>query len=233
MVTDAYGTGPSPDGSDRQRSRASTVTGLTVGFLVFAVLGAVGGYLLAGDPPARRHNVADNRSSEPTVTPGTPTSSPTPEPSSPATTTTTTPATGSKNALTDLGGWDFVRARDELHRQRLGWRLVFLGPHTGTDRQVVRTVPPAGSPVRPGTTVRVEIAGPAPEVRVPDVRTIPCGQAADRLGEVGLYPRYPSGNQGVVIRQDPAPDTTGHWNDQVAIWCGTVPPSIQPSSSPA
>jgi hypothetical protein len=50
-----------------------------------------------------------------------------------------------------------------------------------------------------------------------------CGQARNLVVEHGLYPDYPDGQAGVVVRQDPAPPADLHWNDRVALYCGAVP----------
>ena len=46
-----------------------------------------------------------------------------------------------------------------------------------------------------------------------------CGHGRNELVDVGLSPRYLSGNSGKVVAQVPA-EAAARWNDQVAIWCG-------------
>ncbi|TDC28539.1 PASTA domain-containing protein, partial [Micromonospora sp. KC213] len=116
----------------------------------------------------------------------------------------------------DVVGADFEKARDELRDRKLGWRFIF---GTGNGREVVRTVPAADAPVTRGTTVQVYVAGPAPQVEVPDLDDEDCADVAKELGELGLYPRYPSGRAGTVSAQDPLAGATARWNDQVSVTC--------------
>jgi beta-lactam-binding protein with PASTA domain len=123
-------------------------------------------------------------------------------------------------------GTDFEQARETLRKQRLGWRLVFGG---GVGRTVESTTPDVGTEVARGTTVQLQVAGPAPAAEVPDVVGKSCADAADELVDEGLYPRYLSGRTGKVSRQEPAEDGPARWNDQVSIWCGS---DGQPTTKP-
>ncbi|MEH0845113.1 PASTA domain-containing protein [Micromonospora sp. CPCC 205711] len=216
-MTDGY-TGQDGDG---RPGRRNLLLGGGLAVVLLAAVGASAGWVLAGQ---------DGR---PTAGPiATSTAQPT-QPSSPAEDTpterptagwTTTPPRTEAGGLTvpALVGTDFDEAREELHDRKLGWQLVF---GTGTGREVARTEPVAGTPVKKGTTVRVYVAGPAPEVAVPDLVGDDCDKAADELGEKGLYPRYRTGRRGTVTAQEPAPDATAYWNDRVAISCGTAEPT--------
>ncbi|MEV4821675.1 PASTA domain-containing protein [Micromonospora sp. NPDC049274] len=211
-------------------SRASVLLGGGLVAVLLAVVGATGGWLLAGEDdesPANPQAVA--------TTAGTPTgratsSRPAPgrtTPSAPRTTDSTTKGTGL--TVPPVIGVDFVQAREMLREQRLGWRLVFGG---GAGRTVDSASPAVGTEVARGTTVQLQVAGPAPAAEVPDVVGDHCAKAADELVEEGLYPRYRSGRSGKVSRQEPAEDGPARWNDEVSIWCGDAVPPSQPTTKP-
>ncbi|MFC5925556.1 PASTA domain-containing protein [Micromonospora vulcania] len=220
----------SADGQgDGGASRATVLLGGGLVAVLMAVIGATGGWWLASrdDAPQEVPQAA-------VTTPGTPTGRATASrpstgrttPSAPRTSATSTKGTGL--TVPPVVGTDFVQARDALRKQRLGWRLVF---GTGFGRTVESTSPVVGTEVSRGTTVQLQVAGPAPIAEVPDVVGDDCAKAADELVEEGLYPRYRSGRSGKVSRQDPTEDGTARWNDEVSIWCGAAPPS-QPVVKP-
>ena len=193
-VTD-HSWGPAGDGVPPWR-RASVVAGAAVATVVLAMVGGISGWMLAGaseDDLAGPTGVseANPTSSAPsTKTRGGP---------SPAVTRSTASAKKVPPAgpvVPDLVGLDFEDAREELRRLNLGWHLVFRD--SGGSRAVEASDPPAGQPVRPGTTVRVLVAGAAPAVEVPDVTGRSCAKAADRLVDAGLYPEYPQARAGEV-----------------------------------
>ncbi|MET7706233.1 PASTA domain-containing protein [Micromonospora sp. NPDC005413] len=211
--------------------RASVLLGGGLVAVLLAAVGATGGWLLAGED--------DTPSADPlavaTAT-GTPTGRATaPRPSTGRTTPSAvrTSATATKGAgltVPPVVGTDFVEARDMLRKQRLGWRLVFGG---GAGRSVESASPAVGTEVARGTTVQLQVAGPAPAAEVPDVVGEDCARAVDELIDEGLYPRYVSGRSGKVSRQNPAEDGSARWNDEVSIWCGTgglQPPTTKPTS---
>jgi hypothetical protein len=157
--------------------------------------------------------------SGPTLPPA-PTVAATPTPTPTATSgATATPVAGAPFPLPDVVGGDFKAARTELRGLRLGVLLVFDG--TGTDTSVRATEPTPGAAVRRGTTVKVFVSGAAPLATVPDVGGLTCTEAARRIVDAGLYPRYPRGRVGSVISQVPAATdpATRHWNDTVEIVC--------------
>ncbi|MFJ8686018.1 PASTA domain-containing protein [Micromonospora wenchangensis] len=204
------------DSVERDRpGRGRLLLGGALATVLLAAVGGTVGWVLAdpGDPETGATPAA--AASGPSTPVDTPTTA------RPTTARATTPpppaATGGGLTVPRLVGLDFEKARDALHDRKLGWRLVF---GTGSGRTVTRTVPAQDTSVKPGTTVRVEVSGPAPEVEVPDLIGEDCDDAADELGEAGLFPRYPTGNRGEVTAQVPAADATAHWNDQVAISCG-------------
>lgn len=206
------------DGSSTGR-RAALVAGAAVATVVLATVGAVSGWVLAGgsgDDSAGLPTATDTGSTwpaAPTRTGG----EPTPAVSRTSPRKKTAPPAG-QLVVPDLVGLDFAEAREELRRRDLGWRLVFRG--TGGGRAVEGTDPPADQTVRAGVTVRVMVAGAAPPASVPDVIGDPCSKAASRLVDEGLYPDYPGGRAGQVLRQEPDPGTELRWNDRVRIYCG-------------
>ncbi|RZT81857.1 PASTA domain-containing protein [Micromonospora violae] len=199
-------------------SRASVVLGGGLAAVLLAAVGATSGWVLAGED--------DTPSADPlaiATTTGVPTSRATaPRPSSgrPTPSAVQPSVTSTKGAgltVPPVIGTDFEQAREMLRKQRLGWRLVFGG---GVGRTVEGTTPEVGTEVVRGTTVQLQVAGPAPAAEVPDVVGKSCADAADELVDEGLYPRYASGRSGKVSRQEPAEDGPARWNDQVSIWCG-------------
>ncbi|WP_328341611.1 PASTA domain-containing protein [Micromonospora sp. NBC_00421] len=216
------------DRAERDRpGRGRLVLGGTLATVLLAAVGGTVGWVLA-DPGAPQTGTTP--AAAPTGS-ASPRDVPTTARPAPARTTTPPPpaTTGGGLPVPRLVGLDFEKARDELHDRKLGWRLVF---GTGSGRSVTRTVPAQDTSVRPGTTVRVEVSGPAPEVDVPDLVGEDCDDAAEELGDLGLFPRYPTGNRGEVTTQVPAADTTAHWNDQVSISCGgpaTSAPEVTPT----
>ncbi|MBM0279554.1 PASTA domain-containing protein [Micromonospora tarensis] len=211
--------------------RASIVLGGGLAAVLLAAIGATGGWLLAGEdetPAGDPLAVA--------TTAGTPTDRATaPRPSTGRATPSAvrTSATATKGAgltVPPVVGADFVQARDMLRKQRLGWRLVF---GSGFGRTVESSTPAVGAEVARGTTVQLQVAGPAPAAEVPDVVGEDCADAVDELVEEGLYPRYVTGRSGKVSRQEPAEDGPARWNDEVSIWCGAgsvEQPSTRPTS---
>ncbi|MET7950054.1 PASTA domain-containing protein [Micromonospora sp. NPDC005324] len=207
--------------------RASVVLGGGLAAVLLAAVGATGGWLLAGedytpagDPlaVATTAGPSTTRATAPRPSSGRPTPS--------AVQTSATPTRGAGLTVPPVIGTDFEQARDTLRKQRLGWRLVFGG---GTGRTVESTTPDVGTEVARGTTVQLQVAGPAPAAEVPDVVGRSCADAADELVDEGLYPRYVSGRVGKVSRQEPAEDGPARWNDQVSIWCGS---DGQPTAKP-
>ncbi|MFF3869443.1 PASTA domain-containing protein [Micromonospora sp. NPDC001898] len=213
-----------PGGSGSGRMARVLGGGLAVALL--AAVGAAGGWLLAGEDAPPSGPNADAGATSPATPSETP--SPTVRTTAPPTPRTSAPTPSGGLTVPPVVGTDFEDARDELRDHRLGWRLVF---GTGSGRDVRSADPPVGSPVRRGTTVALYVAGPAPEVSVPDLLDEDCSDAADDLVEEGLYPRYRTGRAGIVTAQDPAPDSTAYWNDPVTLTCGKEP--AEPSGEPA
>lgn len=187
---------------------------------VLAIVGATGGYLLA------------NASPDPSTTPtagATATASAAESPSAaPSTQVSASPAPSGQAASFALApgeGADFKTYFAELRSMKLGVVLVF--GEEGTAGLVTKTLPAAGTSVHAGITVKVYIAGPAPETTVPVVVGMPCRDARTPLGSAGLFPSYSKGQIGVVLTQSPDPRTggTAKWNDKVEIVCGVAPPS--------
>ncbi|HEU4424617.1 MAG TPA: PASTA domain-containing protein [Pilimelia sp.] len=213
-----------------RRQRTWLVAGIAAAAVVLAVAGVTGGWLLAGPGPDRRgSDSAAGAPPAPPVTPpptadGSRTATPSPSRPSPR------PPGAGQIRVPDLAGLDFVRARQRLREQRLGWQLVFA--EHGTDRTVARTDPPAGTTVRRGTTVTLYVRGAAPPATVPGVVGLTCRRAGALVVEHGLYPQYPTGQAGRVVRQDPEPPGEVRWNDRVKLYCGVDEPTPSPTSRP-
>ncbi|QOC94581.1 PASTA domain-containing protein [Micromonospora craniellae] len=204
------GTGP-----DRTR----VVIGGGLAAVLLAVVGAAGGWMLAGDQEPPGTTTLDASGSRAPTSEG----EPTPR-EKPTTATSSQPARPAPNrtdlTVPELVGMDFEEAREELRDRGLRWEFVF---GTGDSSSVRSTEPAGGSPVKRGTSVKVTVAGAAPESSVPDLVGDSCGEAQDELADDGFYPRYPTGKSGTVTTQQPTAGTVGRWNDVVQIWCGTTP----------
>ncbi|MFG1657848.1 PASTA domain-containing protein [Micromonospora chersina] len=209
---------PGPD-----RTRLLLGGGLAA--VLLAVIGASGGWVLAGEPdrPTAPPAAAPTVSSVEATTPAA--ALPSPADDRPTGTRTTTAA---GLTVPQVVGTDFEQARRELRDRKLGWRLVF---GSGSGRAVERTSPEPGTPVKRGVTVTLWVAGPAPAVQVPDLVAQSCSDAADDLVAAGLYPRYRTGRQGPVTAQDPAGGSSARWNDPVTLTCGDEP-TTTPTASP-
>jgi hypothetical protein len=201
------------------------VAGAAVGLVICAVVGALGGYLLAGggeEPADRQAGSVPTTTSEATSPPrSTPGRTPTRR------TTTAPPPQIGEMRLPDLVGMDFEKAREELLRRGLGAQITF--GKAGSDRSVASTNPPSGTSVRKGVTVRLTVVGGPPEVVVPALVGQSCAQAGRRLVEDGLYPTYPTGRTGQVRSQDPKGGATLRWNERVKLHCSD---SVDPTSTP-
>ncbi|MEU2615065.1 PASTA domain-containing protein [Micromonospora sp. NPDC007271] len=226
MTDDGYPDRQPGLGDDPGPDRTRMLLGGGLAAVLLAVIGASGGWVLAGDAEPPTQPVASVPAQPPTSD-GTPTdaSSGTPR-QRPTGARTTTPA---GLTVPEVVGTDFERARQELRDRKLGWRLVF---GTGSGRNVQRASPAPGTPVRRGTTVTLWVAGPAPAVSVPDLIAQDCGDAADDLVAAGLYPGYRTGRRGPVTAQDPVGGATARWNDQVALTCGDEPSTDSPDQPP-
>ncbi|WP_433284121.1 PASTA domain-containing protein [Micromonospora sp. CA-244673] len=206
------------------RDRTRLLLGGGLATVLLAVIGASGGWVLAGEPDAPTPPPAAGPTT-PAVDTTTPTAAPpSPTDDRPTGTRTTTPA---GLTVPQVVGTDFEQARQELRDRRLGWRLVF---GNGSGRTVQRTSPEPGRPVKRGVTVTLWVAGPAPTVAVPDLLAQGCADAADDLVAAGLYPRYRTGRKGPVTAQDPVPGGAARWNDPVVLTCGEEP-STAPTAS--
>jgi serine/threonine-protein kinase len=88
--------------------------------------------------------------------------------------------------------------------------------------EILEQVPGDGSGVEPGATIKLVVSkGPA-QVPVPDVTSahLPCAQAVQAIQGAGLTPQ-PTGNPaGVVMGQQPAPNTPVDPGSAVIIVCG-------------
>ncbi|MFD6567558.1 PASTA domain-containing protein [Micromonospora profundi] len=207
--------------------RASVLLAGGLVAVLLAAVGATGGWLLAGEGDASQADRQAAASAPPTPTDRATPSRPTAGRTTPAAPRTSATTKGTGLTVPPVIGTDFEQARETLRKQRLGWRLVF---GTGSGRTVESTSPAVGSQVTRGTTVQLQVAGPAPAAEVPDVVGDECAEAADDIVDAGLYPRYRSGRSGEVSRQDPAEDGPARWNDEVSIWCGAAPD--QPTTKP-
>ncbi|SCE69257.1 PASTA domain-containing protein [Micromonospora viridifaciens] len=226
MTDDGYPDRQPGVGDDPGPDRTRMLLGGGLAAVLLAVIGASGGWILAGEAGAPSQPVAGVTTQPPpsagAPSAGTPSGTPQQRPTG----VRTTAAAGL--TVPEVVGTDFERARQELRDRKLGWQLVF---GTGSGRNVQRTSPAPGTPVRRGTTVVLWVAGPAPALAVPDLIAQDCGDAADDLVAAGLYPRYRTDRRGPVTAQDPAGGATARWNDRVALTCGDEA-STAPETSP-
>ncbi|TDC82947.1 PASTA domain-containing protein [Micromonospora sp. KC606] len=207
-----------PDNPEpRQPGRGTLLLGGGLVLVLLAAVGATAGWLLAdpAEPSTGSSVAAPSTASSARATSAAPPRPAADRPTAPRT-SAAPPRPSADLTVPDVVGADFEKARDELRDRKLGWRLVF---GTGSGREVLRTVPAADAPVTRGTTVQLYVAGPAPEVEVPDLDDEDCADVPGKLGERGLYPRYPTGGVGTVSAQDPPGGSTARWNDPVSVTC--------------
>ncbi|RIV38988.1 PASTA domain-containing protein [Micromonospora radicis] len=216
-MTDGIADGQ-PERADAGSDRTRMLVGGALATVLLAVIGAAGGWVLAGDqrPPPLTQSPPDDAGSRSPSARATPTPRERPTPTSAPTSATPSPPTGL--TVPDLTGVDFEEARDELRERGLGWQLVF---GSGDSSSVRSTDPAAGTPVRRGITVKVFVAGAAPPNEVPDLIGERCREAGAELVDDGFSPRFPSGRSGTVTAQDPPGGTVRRWNDIVSLVCGT------------
>ncbi len=211
-VTDGRTTRP-----DTGPDRMTMVVGGGVAAVLLAVIGAAGGWVLAGDEPQLPETpVAAKGSRSPSApAPTTPRERPAP------TSAPTSAAAPSPTGLTvpDLVGMDLEEARNEVRKRGLEWTFVF---GTGDNQSVRSTDPVAGTPVKHGSTISITVAGAAPLNEMPQVVGEDCREAAAELFDKGFSPRYPAGLAGKVTEQEPAAGTVGRWDDIVHIFCGIL-----------
>ncbi|MEQ4300478.1 PASTA domain-containing protein [Plantactinospora sp. B6F1] len=215
-MTDEAVAGP-PDLGGGSSDRAGLFAGAAVGLVICAVVGALGGYLLAGDggPDQPDAGGATPTAEATSRTPrSTPSQTPSRRPSS-------APPPVGQMILPDVVGEDFQKARAKLLGLGLGVQFVFGS--AGDDPTVASTHPRGGTAVKRGTTVRVTVVGAAPEVVVPALAGESCKQAARQLVDEGLYPNYPTGKRGEVRHQEPSGGTVLRWNQRVRLYCSDGP----------
>jgi hypothetical protein len=197
------------------------VFAFVAGFIALAAVGAAIGWFATDSPT--KPVAASSTPPAPTVGPSSPSPTPSVVPS----------VTVTGNALPDFRALNitFSDARDKLRDLGLGVQLIFND--AGQGATVDHTVPPAGSVVKRGTTVKIYVTGPAPLLTVPDITGERCGQGGKDVAAAGLIPSYPDGKIGDVMSTEPtADDPQTHWNDPIQVHCGTGPiggPSDNPS----
>ncbi|MFD6753561.1 MULTISPECIES: PASTA domain-containing protein [Micromonospora] len=200
--------------ADTGPDRTTMVVGGGVAAVLLAIIGAAGGWVLAGD---------DQRQPETPVLAEGSRSPRAPAPSSPrerpaSTSAPTSAAAPSPTGLTvpDLVGMDLEEARNEVRKRGLEWKFVF---GTGDNQSVRSTDPVAGTPVEHGSTISITVAGAAPSNEMPQLVGEDCRKAAAELFDNGFSPRYPAGLTGKVTDQEPAAGTVGRWDDVAYIFC--------------
>lgn len=194
------------------------IVGGSLAALLLAVIGAAGGWVLAGDQRPPTTAVPADAAGSRTPSPQPTKSPPRARPTSAAPPSSAAPTRSAGLTVPDLVGMDFEEAREELRDRGLGWQFVF---GSGDSSSVRSTNPAAGTPVKRGITVVINVAGQAPPNEVPDLLGEKCRDAGDELVDDGFSPRYPTGRSGTVTAQDPVGGTVLRWNDIVAISCGT------------
>ncbi|MEV4753915.1 PASTA domain-containing protein [Micromonospora sp. NPDC049559] len=218
MTDEHTGWGTPPAGtSPSGPSRTALVAGALVGVVLLATIGAIGGWLIAESQNGTSPNALETGG--PVLSPSTVATTKGTRTTPPAPTKTTPRLQSGQFLLPNLVGKDFEDAREELRDRKLGTHVVF--GVAGQDRTVLSTDPAPNTPVSAGITVQIRVVGAAPVVAVPDLVGKDCDEAKDELDDEGLSPRYPTGQRGEVIRQEPEAKAEARWNDQVRVYCGT------------
>jgi len=230
-----------PPPAPRRKTSPGQVFGLIAGYVVLAVIGAALGWTLTTVGPVTN---AANTLPGPSSSAGSTGSAPAPHSSGPTSTHTTTPA-GPTVPDFAASGTSFITARQQLMAKKIQAYIVFQGG--SGDDTVVKSSPPAGSPMHKGDTVKLYVNESAPLLGVPNEMGKNCDAAGKDLAKVGFEPQYATGRNGVVQQQTPpagAPNT--HWYDHVTLTCApknqvnpspstgtSQPPNNQPSAPPS
>ncbi len=192
--------------------------------IVFGIVGWSTGWLVAS---GEQTNLGQDPSPGPVVTQETPkktTPAPSPTPS-PASTRSSPagPCASDPNAFSmpDLVGMKYLEARRKAHDLGVTVNVHFNQPGRGPDGTVVSTNPVEKWCVPKGTAISLEVTGPAPKVKVPEVLGQPCKpNAKDKVIDVGLtIEAYPSGDRGTVYKVEPQVGTELPWNAKVNLYC--------------
>jgi PASTA domain-containing protein len=206
------------DSEAPRQSRLRLLAGVAGAVVVLAALGATGGWLLAGSNGDNQGS--GGRSPRPSTSPSSsPSSDYTSAPASsaePSRPESTAPGTD-QFSLPDVTGSDFVAARQRLRDLKLGVQLVFGG--TGDDRSVEGTVPPPGTAVRGGVTVKLQVRGAPPSLAVPRLVGMTCAAAGKAAADAGFTPQYLPEKVGIAVGQDPEPFAEAHWSDRLRLSC--------------
>lgn len=210
-MTDGNGSWQPAGGLGRGRTQPATLIGIALAVLLLASVGAVGGWMLAGDAETTDPNTAQGPGPSQTQSPtGQATSS---TPSKPQT-------SASGLVVPELVGDDFEDARKDLLEHNLSVRVIFRA-RGAEDGKVARTDPPANTPVKSKTTVTLYVGGEAPAVTVPDVTGDDCDDAAKEVAEEGLVARVAGPAKGEVRLQHPAAEAKVRWGTPVTLTCGS------------
>jgi hypothetical protein len=231
--------GSTNSGALRPGTSVGQVFAFIAGFVALAAVGATLGWTLTkvpgsdptGTPPASTPPVSVSPSS-PSPSPSTPTVSPSsPLPS----------VTGFLIPDYATLGTDFIAARSELIDQKMAVALIFDDTNTtAKPGSVERTQPAAGKPGRPGLTVKMWVAGPAPDLLIPPPQSgVTCETYAKALVLTGFTIGY-QGPSAVAKRNKPADSipqwtSTSKWNAKVILICTAdgQPPTSPPPTDPA
>lgn len=191
--------------------------------LLLGIVGWSAGWVAAGNELEYQGQVDPTTSTQASKQP---TSSPTPSrpaasPSgAPTGNPTVTPSREGQFEMPDLVNKDFRVARLEARAKKLGVNVIFGERSSRANGTVVSTNPVKGLLVFPGVTITLRVAGPAPQVFVPEIVGKSCAEGRDTVLDSGLkIKEYPSGEKGNVTRVDPAQGSPLHWNDEVRIFC--------------
>lgn len=215
------------------------IAALSTLLVLLAIGGAVVGWKLA-DAEVVDAEVVDagpTPSQDPVaMTPGPATEAPTPTESA---TLSPTPPSGSDLPVPspsgpimpyDAIGSDFQQVRQQI-RSLGGYQVVLKFGASGTAGKVVETSPMPGQPLLKGKSVTLWVAGPAPELSMPDVVGYSCEVAKTKLLDEGLLiGPYINAKVGTVMATNPGAGAVVTWNQRVSLDCQPASPS--PSMTP-
>ncbi|WP_186315610.1 PASTA domain-containing protein [Catellatospora sichuanensis] len=198
-----------------------TVAVLATATVLLAVAGLAIGWFAAGDgdpkvqtsasPSAVISPTADASPSElPSPTPTVEPSAASPAPDGPR--------------MPNVAGKDFQSIRRQIMAD-FKVTVTVQFDQDGEAGHIVKTEPAADLPVRPGTSVKLYVAGPIVDVDVPTLVGTSCEEAKKALVAAGLrVGPYPAEKVGMVTAATAEAGTKLRWNTEVSLTCETAAP---------